>query len=364
MRYLSLIFIFGFTSHLLAQNTPKFTQNIDSLIYRYISENDIPSVSVGVVFRDTVLYGERIINDSSKVESIKSGDKSIYNIASVAKPFVATAIMILVQEGKISLERPIVDYLPDFEIDSKYKDRITIAQLLTHTSGLPSVSAPDDYEYKTTDISDQALENRMKALSSIKLLYKPGKKYSYSNVGFEVLGAIIANVSGMSFEQYMSQHIFGPLQMENTSYILTDLDAPEIAQPHVDHPYRRTERFPYNRRFSPSGNLFTSITDMNNWAIFNVNKGNFKGFKPLSDENYEMLINPKINTDEEEFIGLGWYIKSINGGRIIFHDGLDLGYSALMLLYEKPQIAIIVLANHQNVDCNELLNKIARSIDY
>ncbi|MGD1894562.1 MAG: serine hydrolase domain-containing protein [Cyclobacteriaceae bacterium] len=342
----------------------EFTQNIDSLICQYIAENDIPSVAVGVVYRDSVLYGKRIVNGKEDRSLISDNEKSIYNIASVAKPFVATAIMILEQQDSINIKDPVVKYLPYFTVDSKSGNQITIEHLLTHTSGLPSVSSPDEYDYEDVELTDDALENHIESLASLKLNAKPGKKYGYSNVGFEVLGEVIAKVAQMPFEEYMNINLFQPLGMTKTSYLISDFKEDEIAQPHTGSPYKRTKRFPYNRQFSPSGNLFTSIKDMNNWMMFNLNDGRYQDFAPLSDSTYALLTTPRVDTKEDGFVGLGWFTKSLSNGRMVFHDGLDLGYSSLTVLFTEPKIGILILSNHQETNCNELLNKIAKSIKY
>ncbi len=341
-----------------AQEHSIFTRDVDSLIANYLQVKELPSAAVGVVQGANVRYAKRILRDSDL--NVSKSYLSIYNIASVAKPFVALAIMQLVQEGKLDIKKYVVDYLPDFSVNSKFYDQITIEHLLTHTSGLPNTSSPNDYEYLKIDTTDNALSKHIKSLTSIKLNFKPGKKYAYSNVGFEVLGQIIATISGYSFDDYMYKHVFKPLQMTNTSYILSDFKREEIAQPYEGHPIRRTKKFPYNRAFSPSGNLFTSIEDLNKWMIFMLNDGQYAGFKPLKEDNFDKLINPRVAIGDGESIGLSWYIN----GNLIFHDGLDLGYSALLVMFKKQKIGISVLINHLDADCNELLNLIIKSIKF
>lgn len=342
------------------QETATFTRNIDSLIHAFITVNDLPGAAVGVVFQDQMIYAKRIIRDRQKSDSIKDDRSTIYNIASVAKPFVATAIMLLAQEQKLDINTPVVKYLPDFKINSKLTKDITIKHLLTHTSGLPNTSQPDDYDYIDVDTTNTALSDHIKSLSGIKLLFKPGKKYSYSNVGFEVLGQVIAKISGMSFDEFMQSQLFQPLGMRTTSYILSDLDADNIAQPYRGHPNQLTARFPYNRAFSPSGNLFTTINDMNKWMIFTLNGCRYGEHKPLTTESYEMLTTPQAKAEDDDEIGLSWFVKD----NLLFHDGKDLGYTALMLLYKKQKIGITVLINHLDGDCNALLNQVAKSIKF
>jgi len=353
-QLLILIFIY---INCFGQSKATLTKDIDSLVNSYLIDNDLPSAAVGIVHGENVVYQKRIIRGNNEP---KKNDYSIYNIASVAKPFVATAILILEEEGKVDLKSSINTYLPEFKLNSKFTKDITIEHLLTHTSGLPPTSTKTDYDYIKIDTTDNALLNHINSLSKLKLKSKPGKKYSYSNVGYEILGHIIATVSGMSFDEFMETRLFQPLQLTRTSYILSDFQTNEIAQPHSGHPNRITEKFPYNRAFSPSGNLFTSIEDINKWMLFNLNDGQFDNFKPIPLEKFTLLTTPKVQTEEDGFVGLSWFIDK----NLIVHDGLDLGYTALMLFFKKQKIGITVLINHQDANCNELLNLITKYIQY
>ncbi|MEL6558923.1 MAG: serine hydrolase domain-containing protein [Bacteroidota bacterium] len=342
-----------------AQERFTFTRNIDSLIQGFLVRENFPSAAVGIVYDGKTQFAKRIFNQSVE-GSLPANNRTVYNIASVAKPFVATAIMILAEEGKLDIDQPVTEYLPDFRIDSRYLENITIRHLLTHTSGLPNTSTPTDYEYNQVDTTDEALTKHIRSLSTLTLDFKPGKKHSYSNVGFEVLGEVIAEVSGHSFDGFMKERLFQPLKMNNTSYLLSDFERAEIAMPHEGDPYQRTEKFPYNRAFSPSGNLFTTVDDLNNWMIFNLNEGELEGFKPLGKQHFDELWKPQFKTDDDEAVGLSWFLKD----DLVFHDGKDLGYTALMMLYTNQKVGITVLINHVDANCNELLNLVARSIRF
>lgn len=357
MKQLFVLFLTCVWAPCLGQEKAILIRDVDSLVNSYLVNKDLPSAAVGIVHGQEIVYQKRIVRGSHEIGET---DQSIYNIASVAKPFVATAILMLEEEGKINLEAPINKYLPDIELNSKFTGSITIEHLLTHTSGLPSTSTATDYEYINVDTTDNALQNHINSLSKLKLKFKPGKKYSYSNVGYEILGQIIAAVSGLSFDEFMETRIFQPLQLTRTSYLLSNFQAQEIAQPHNAHPNRVTERFPYNRAFSPSGNLFTSIEDINRWMLFNLNKGRLGNFEPLPPEKFALLTTPRVPTEEDGSVGLSWFVDK----NLIFHDGLDLGYTALMVFFEKQRIGITVLINHQEGNCNELLNLIVKSIKY
>src|SRR5262249_50299298 len=129
--------------------------------------------------------------------------QSVFQLSSIAKTATSTAIMQLVEQGKIELDAPVTKYLPYFQMaDERYK-AITIRQLLTEMSGLPDYTELGNAEY-----ADDALERYVRSLNTLKLNNPPGAKWDYSHIGYDVLGDVVAKVSGQSFEDYAADHIF------------------------------------------------------------------------------------------------------------------------------------------------------------
>jgi len=129
---------------------------------------------------------------------------------------VATAAMTLVEDGKMELDEKVVTYLPYFELaDERYRE-ITVRQILMHRSGMTDV---EDYEWDRPQHDAGAAERFVRSLKSEPLLAAPGALFSYSNMGFDVMGDVIAKASGMSFEEYVKQAILTPLGMKKSSFI-------------------------------------------------------------------------------------------------------------------------------------------------
>ena len=124
--------------------------------------------------------------------------------------------MQLVEQGKIDLDDPVVDYLPYFELADDRYGTITIRELLTHTSGLPDV---EDFGYDNPAYDVEALDRYVRSLTDTSLIAAPGEGFSYSDMGFDILGDVVATVSGQPFEEYVQENIFDPLGMENTTFL-------------------------------------------------------------------------------------------------------------------------------------------------
>lgn len=187
----------------------EITPKIDQAIENALAENKMPGCVVLVAKGGEILYkkshGNRRIEPS--VESMTVD--TVFDMASLTKPIVtATSIMQLVEAGQIDLDAPVVTYLPEFR--GHGKEAVTIKQLLTHTSGLTPDNALSDYENGWPNAYDK--------ICNLKLLSKPGERFRYSDVGFILLGEVVARVSKMPLDQYAAKHIFQPLGMNESGF--------------------------------------------------------------------------------------------------------------------------------------------------
>lgn len=182
----------------------RYQQKLQPVLEKLIHEQQVPGFAISVVEDNRVVYAAAfgVKNVTRSDDPITT--RSLFHMASITKTFVATSIMQLVEAGKIDLDAPLVKYLPYFRMaDERYKI-ITIRQMVTHTSGIPDV---DDYEWSKPQYDDGALERYVRSLSNLKLDFAPGQRFQYSNMAFEVLGDVIAKVSGESFDDYVQHHI-------------------------------------------------------------------------------------------------------------------------------------------------------------
>ena len=198
-------------------------------------------------------------------------------IGSVSKSLTALAVMQLVEAKKIELSAPVQRYLPWFRVaDEKASAEITVRHLLNQTSGL-STKTGRSFQ-GDGDTSDTALEQTVRELSTAELTAAVGSKHQYSTVNYSVLGLIVQEVAGQSYERYVQANIFDPLQMRN-SYT-----SEAAAQPHglaTGHNYvfgrARTADLPYNRGLVPAGYLISSAEDMTHYLISQLNRGQYDG---------------------------------------------------------------------------------------
>ena len=274
-------------------------------------------------------------------------------MASVTKLFVGTSIILLEKEGKIGLEDKLTDILDWFRVDDERVFKIRIIDMLTHTSGLADVI---DYQWDKPLKDTNALKKYLTSdeVAKSQLIWNPGEdRFKYSNIAYEALGAIIAQVSGLSFEDYVEKNIFTPLNMNNSklltylwadgSLCLDDLRKSNLAMPHmkdernhiVYEPY-----YPYNRAHGPSSTLTTNLIDMEKWANGILNN------TILSKEDCKRIWEPRaLVPNNGEHIGLSWFIREQNGYTLYGHEGNDNGFRASFWICPKLGLHIVVSSN-------------------
>ena len=221
---------------------------IDAIFIDFVEVQRLTGLQVGIVMGDEVAYAKGFgVRNTDTQEPVTP--ESLFHMASISKPFVATGIMPAVEEGKIDLDEPVVTYLPYFKLADERYSQITVQQILSHVSGMPDVMG--EYGWDQPEYDDQALERYVRSLEDREMLFDPGDEFSYSNMAYEVMGDVIAKVSGQTFEEYMQENIFTPLEMENSTFFKPDVP-PELAtSPHYISG-SVSDIYPYNRDHGPA----------------------------------------------------------------------------------------------------------------
>ncbi|WP_299533059.1 beta-lactamase family protein [Ulvibacterium sp.] len=317
---------------------------LDKLIQTQRQSFDVPGLAVGVMKEGEIIYAH-----GSGVQSLDKGDtlttKSLFHMASVSKPFVATAIMQLVEQNKIELDKKLTDYLPYFKMNDQRYTEITIGQMLNHTSGIPDV---EDYEWDKPQYDEGAAERYVRTFNSEKLDFSPGTKYNYSNAAFDILADVIAKVSGMAFETYMVKHLFEPIGMTHSTFYKPDVPEELATAPHVmgeELKITKGNTYPYNRIHAPSSTLHSNVEDMLLWAKVNLNQGTINGKKIYVQDSYKVLTSGQIPVWEKDSVCLSWFTGRVGDFRMLRHSGGDEGYSTFFGFIPERKSAVVLMTN-------------------
>ena len=322
-------------------------ERIDTFVRNEIAFQDIPGAAIAVVHNGEVIYSAAYgVRDKSSEEPVTT--RSVFHTASVSKTFVATAIVQLMEKGQIDLDEKVTSYLPYFELADPRHRNITIRQILSHTSGMPDVI---DYEWDNPQYEDGAAEQYVRSLKAEKLIFAPGERAKYSNMAFNVLGDLIAKVSGLSFEEYVAVNILQPIGMLDSSFNYTKIDKELTVTGHVGIPAVNSEVYPYNRQHAPSSTLNSNVEDLSKWMLVNLNRGELNGVRILESISYDLLWT---RTPPSRAVGLSWFLSTYNGEATAYHSGGDTGFLSYVNLFPEKDIGIVALVNWDQGSARDL----------
>ena len=335
---LLLAFALAFTvvgPALAAPSDPAAFAEIDRFTQRFLEEEGIPGLAVAIVRDEQVVYekgyGVTSLNSPSPVSP-----RTVFDLASVSKSFTALGVLLLRDEGLIDLDSPLVLYLPDFHLDdSQLSDKITVRHLLNQTSGLPAITTEPLAYYEGID----AMEDMVAALGDIKLNADPGGAFEYANLNYALLGALIEEVTGQTFEEYMQQRVFTPLGLSNTTLYPDEAASGERADGHqLLFGQVITKNTPIYRSASPVGWVMSSVEDMGRWMLLHLNSGRLDGEQVVPERDIRQAHEAGITFDlngEVVGYGMGWFSEITDENlAVIWHGGDTLNFGADMLLFQ------------------------------
>lgn len=315
---------------------------VDDFIRSEMQKLGIPGLSVAVIKDRKIIklagYGSANLETGSP-----ASPDTIYKIASLSKPFIASAMLILVEDNKIQLDDKVSQYLegtPD-----SWRD-ITIRHALTHTSGIPR--DPADYH----PYQEQEPMAVIISAYALPLSFQPGEKFLYSNVGYYVLAQIIEKTTGGPWETFIADRMFKPASLQATQPLTT------AVVPGRASGYDQANGKPTNAEnwiaARPGAAFLSSVRDLAKWDIY------LDTHKPLSPSSWEQIRTPpKFPDGRTGEYGLGWYVESYLGHARIHHDGQYPGFRSTWERFEDDKLTVIILANAGRPRVDSMALKVA-----
>ncbi len=309
-----------------------------------LREFRVPGVAVGILHDGSLTV--RGLGVTNVDDPLPISEHTVFPIASISKTFAATAMLRLVEQGKVDLHAPVQKYLPEFRVQDEGVSReVTIWNLLTHTSGWEGqVSGPERGE--------DTLRNFVATLGGLMQLAPRGAAWSYNNAGFSIAGRVIEAVTGQSINRAMRDLVFTPLGLTHAGTTAGDFIVNRFAAGHAN----RGDGPPtLQRPFSPStsvtaGGVGLCITDLMTYARFHMGAGtNAKGERILSRASLELMRTPQLrkqSTDDD--IGLAWHLRTVGPIRVAAHGGTLAGHILLLEIVPERNFALAILTNASN----------------
>jgi CubicO group peptidase (beta-lactamase class C family) len=333
------------TVDLPAIEQPPNLQAIDTYLESKQREYKIPGLALAIVKGDRVIHLKGFgIADPHKRSMTPD---TPFILGSVSKSFTAVAIAQLVDAGKVNLDTPVQKYLPWFSVDNPQStSQITVRHLLSHTSGISTYTGRDDFS--NNDVSEKALENQVRGLKTVSLSEPVGKKFQYSNTNYTILGTIVQVVSGMSYDRYIQQHIFTPLEMLHsyTSQTKALQGTPPLSFGNrFWFGYPVATEVPYNQAGLPDGYLIASVSDLAHYLIAHLNDGRYKNIALASSARMTELHQPAVEVGDGVAYGMGWFARKVDDLQIVSHSGTVANYSSNITLIPSENLGFALLTN-------------------
>ena len=329
-----------------------YISDLDAVLQEIMLRWNVPGMAIGIVKGDEVAYAKGFGVQSLETQTPVTLD-TVFCVQSISKCLVATAVMQLAERGKLDLDAPMVQYLPYFRLDDERYRQITIRQALSHTSGMPDMETEYVELVTHPEYDDSAAERYVRGLSNRKLIASPGERFSYSNIAYNVLGDMLAKVSGCSFEEVMREHVLIPSGMPNSTYLLADIPTNLLAVPHLRSPEMKVNPiYPYHRADSPASFLHTTVIDMCHWGSTALNRGSYHNQSILSPASYDLMWTSVAKRGSSpsmyEEMGLGWNLGHYKDVKTVSHGGGGFGWNAFLLILPERNYAAVILCNEES----------------
>ena len=340
--FLCLLLLQFFPSALSAQSLPEgFAGRVEEVFAAWNKETT-PGGVVGVVSKGELVFS-RAYGMASLEYEVANTTETIFNIASVSKQMTAYSMILLAQQGKLSLDDEVRKHLPEMP---DFGDKITIRHLLHHTSGLRNFQNMLAMAGWRTGES-MTNEDLLRFLSKQQELnFKPGEEYLYCNTGFNICTTIVERLTGQSFQDWTRENIFLPLGMEHTGY-REDLEAVHkntatCYNGNLVRGFRQPLKY---WTYMGNGNVYTTLADLTKWL------GNFASHEVGGAKGIATLVEPGVlNNGEQLSYALGIGVGKYRGVMRYSHGGSVGGYRSNMVYFPDYELGVIVLSNFSGAD--------------
>lgn len=349
-RVFSLILLFMFNSCVEVNDTSISTaMNLVDAHFKSEYPDNEPGAAILILKGDSIIfdkgYGISDVSTKSKIDG-----NTLFNIASVSKQFSAVALLMLVQDGKLSLDDNLKRWFPEFKAD--FFNEIKLKHILSHSSGIPDSRDRSNLNFVLTS-KDVESYSYIKDLNTLN--FKPGSSYEYMNPTFQLMYSIIEKASGESFDNFMKDRIFTPSQMYETTYFDAGKDIPRMSHAYIpDSSGNFFKEYDYGEESffatKADGGIYTSTHEFVKWE--KALRKNILISKKLTS----LAHSPKIliSSLAGESYGYGWFIQEKPGFPTkIYHTGDNGGFQIFAGRYPQKQILYLIFSNRNDKNRDE-----------
>ncbi len=319
-------------------------QALDEFILGQMEKQNLPGVAVAITQGEDTVY-LKAFGEASRDVPLET-NTPMY-IGSISKSFTALAIMQLAEKDDLDIDAPVIDYLPWFSLaDQQAAQTITIRNLLNHTSGL------SDFGYMPDLDPETSIQNGVRSMINAKLTAPIGTTFQYFNSNYAILGAVVEEASGRTYEEYVQENIFEPLQMNDSFAGESSARSAGLTDGYGSFfSFSLPRRQEFKQYDLPAGYLSISVEDLSKYLRAQINDGEFQNVSILSKDGITAMHTP--NEEINSSYGMGWFQYEKNGYQVIEHGGTNENYHSAAYLLPELDMTISILVNK-----NGLLNSL------
>jgi CubicO group peptidase (beta-lactamase class C family) len=344
VRHFSLAVLFLLSAHCRAEDG--VASKVDDFVRAEMLTQHIPGVSL-LVNKDGKIVLAKGYGLANVEHQVPVKPETVFQSGSVGKQFTATAVMMLVEDGKISLDDKINQYLTN--VPQTWAN-IKVRHLLTHTSGLGDY--PSDFDLRRDYTEDELL----KRVTATTLAFQPGEKWSYSNLGYLTLGILIGKVTGKFYGEFFQERIFKPLRM-TTARIISEAEIVTnraAGYRLVDGKLKNQEWVSPTMDSTADGSLYLTVYDVAKWdtALYTE--------KLLKRSSFDQMWTPvTLNNGKKHPYGFGWFVVDVRGHRLIHHGGSWQGFHCDIQRYVDDKLTVIGFDNLAGSNLEKIVRGVA-----
>ena len=308
-----------------------------------LAERKAPSVAVAVA-KDGKIIWEQGFGLANKERRIPASADTSYSLASISKPLTGAALMTLVRDGKVDLDRPINDYLGDAKITARIGDvrAATVRRVANHSSGLPTHY---QWFYVNEPWRRPSPDETIRRYGA--LMSPPGEKFEYSNLGYGILSTMIAHVSGKSFHDTMRDNVFAPLGMTHSS---VDMDPDLKPFEAIRYDTEGQPIPPYQTDHEGASAIYTSVHDLVRFGMFSLKEHVPDQRQILADGQIDEMLTPTVTEPNGAGYGVGWERTKRSGYDVYAHTGGMTGVATEFRIVPSQKLVVVVFCNAEDYD--------------
>ncbi len=342
-----LLLVLVFVPRAGAQSPDKYVDavaKLTALVEREVRDKKIPAMSIALVDDQRVVWSKGY-GKQDREGKVSATDQTIYRVGSVSKLFTDVAIMQLVEEGKIDLDAPVTNYLPDFKPLVKPEQKpITLRMLMSHRSGLIRESPVGNY----FDPTRPTLEQTVASVNGIPLVYSPGEKIKYSNAAIAAVGLAVQKVRGEEFTKTVEKTVLGPLGMKSSSFS-PDRDFVKMNLAAATMWTYHGREFPaptFELGMAPAGCMYSTVTDLGKFLSCLFADGKTANGRLVKPETLAAMLTPQFApADAKEGFGIGFALNQLDGKKRIGHGGAIYGFSTELAALPTEKLGVVVVSS-------------------